>query len=826
MTAIRFLRNDRSSGLAGWCRAVAFLALSVVAPQAAAGAERDGEVYFEAEIRPILAAHCYQCHSARAKKIRGNLTLDGADGWQKGGDLGPAVVPGKPDESLLVQAVHYGDEDLKMPPKGKLADAEIEKLERWVKMGAPGPRATSSAGVRRGPLSAGDVAQGKDFWAFRPPADPPVPAVRAGAWPTSALDRFILAALEEKGLEPAPQADKRTLIRRATFDLIGLPPTAEEIHAFLVDDSPEAFDRVVDRLLASPRYGERWGRHWLDVARYADSNGLDENVAHGHAWRYRDYVVAAFNRDKPFDQFVLEQLAGDLLPAQSREARNEHLVATGFLALGPKVLAEPDEAKLEMDLIDEQIDTVGRAFLGMTLGCARCHDHKFDPIATADYYGLAGVFKSTRTMETFQKVARWYEHSLGNEADDARKAAFDAEVAARKKAIEARVADANDRLKAEKGEGFTLPKRPESLYPKETQAELKRLRAELAAFVKQAPELPAAMGVTEGKVADTRIHIRGSHLTLGAVAPRRIPEVLAGPRPPQFSAGQSGRLELARWMVEPDHPLTGRVIVNRVWRWHFGRGLVATPDNFGALGERPVNPALLDWLTRRFVASGWSIKSLHRTIMLSSTYRMSSDDDPAAGRVDPENRLLARMNRRRLEAEAIRDALLAVSGKLDPALGGSLLKVKDRDYFFNHTSRDNTTYETTRRSIYLPVVRNHLYDMFELFDATDASVSSGDRATTTIAPQALFMLNSDLVVTAAGDLASLLLDQPGLDDAGRIGLLYERAYGRPPTVAETCRAAAYLDRFGRVLSGETARHDAWQALCQVVLAASEFITIR
>jgi hypothetical protein len=755
--------------------------------------------FFEKEVRPLLVAHCHSCHSGA--KVKGGLSLDGPEGWLRGGDLGPAVVPGQPDESLLVAAVRHEDESLKMPPKGKLSPAQVETLTRWVARGAPGPAAVA---VR--PARDGEPGTRPTPWAFRPLTDPAPPAVADAAWPRDGLDRFILAALEAKGLRPAPAADRRTLIRRVAFDLTGLPPTHAEVEHFLNDNAPDAYGRLVDRLLASPHYGERWGRHWLDLARYADSNGLDENVAHGNAWRYRDYVVAAFNADLPYDRFVTEQIAGDLLPpADSVEETHRRLVATGFLALGPKVLAEVDERKMEMDIVDEQLDTVGKAVLGLTLGCARCHDHKFDPISTADYYGLAGVFKSTRTMETFTKVARWHENSLANEAERSRKAAHDAEVAAKKEAI-----------KGEKDEDA-----------------LKRLKDELAALEKAAPTLPSAMGATEGTVADVAIHVRGSHLTLGAVVPRRVPESLSGPDAPSFSAAASGRLELARWLVSPGHPLTARVLVNRVWRWHFGRGLVGTPDNFGALGEPPSHPELLDWLARRFEEGGWSLKSLHRRIVLSSTYRMGSAFDAEAARIDPENRLRWRADVRRLEAEAIRDALLAVAGRLDRTMGGSLLTVANRGYFFDHTSRDATGYDSPRRSIYLPVVRNHLYDLFALFDATDASVPSGDRATTTVAPQALLMLNSDLVLDAARALAADLLRDDGAGDAERLATLYERAYGRPPTDAETRRAGAALGAFEAALrSGDAAcdapaaRLGAWQALCQAVLAANEFVTIR
>ncbi len=699
-------------GIPGCCAgrwlAIALLSVAAVPPaeaQEVVGSSAAGADFFEKEIRPILAEHCYGCHSAQSKRLRGHLRLDTREGWLQGGDLGPAVTPGDPENSLLISAVRHEDEFLKMPPKGKLDDRQIALLNRWVVMGAPSSREVADAGRPIDPRRSTEVEPDQVPWSFRPPVDPPVPEVADAAWPRNDLDRFILAGLEAKGLTPAPPADRRALIRRATFDLTGLPPVPEEIDAFLADESPDAFARVVDRLLESPHYGERWGRHWLDVARYADSNGLDENVAHGNAWRYRDYVVAAFNADKPYDRFVLEQLAGDLLsPSDSPVVEHERLIATGFLSLGPKVLAEVDEKKMEMDIVDEQIDTVGRTFLGLTLGCARCHDHKFDPIRQADYYALAGIFKSTRTMETFTKVARWHENSLASEEERSLHAEYDAKVAAKKKEI----AQLVERQKQQEEAAAALAG--------ETAATLKRLREELATLEKEAPELPTAMGVTEGNVADTHIHIRGSHLTLGELAPRRVPAVFATPEPPTFSDSQSGRLELAHWLVEEDHPLTARVMVNRLWRWHFGRGLVGTPDNFGRLGESPTHPELLDWMAHRFVDKGWSIKAMHRLILLSATYQMSSDFDANAARVDPENRLLWRMNVRRLEAEPIRDALLAVSGRLDRRMGGSLLEVKNRAYFFDHTSKDATSYDSPRRSVYLPIVRNHLYDVFQLFD--------------------------------------------------------------------------------------------------------------
>lgn len=536
--------------------------------------------FFETSIRPLLVEKCLKCHGKN--KQWGGLRLDSREALLRGGESGPAIVPGKPGDSLLISAVREMDDDLRMPKNDKLTLRQIVELVRWVEMGAPFPMQVGAAERTRDP----------NHWAFQPPDKQTVPTVVDTDWPQSPLDQFILAKLEAAGLAPAIRADRRTLIRRVTFDVIGLPPTPEEIDAFLVDESPNAFAGVVDRLLASPQYGERWGRHWLDVARYADSNGFDENVAHGNAWRYRDYVVASFNRDKPFDQFVVEQLAGDLLPFDGETQQHEQLIATGFLSIGPKVLAETDEFKMRMDIIDEQLDTTGRAFLGLTLGCARCHDHKFDPIATADYYGLAGIFKSTLTMRKYVKVAEWHEHLLPSAAATAMKADFDATVAARKMAIAEFVADA-DKLVREKLAAPPDAKQPEkleSLYPDETKAELKKYREELAALEKAGPDLPAAMGVTEDKVVDIAVHLRGNPLKLGDIVPRRTPSVVRGARTPQFNDKQSGRRQLGEWLVDPQHPLTSRVFINRVWRWHFGRGLVRSTDNFGLLGDVPSHP--------------------------------------------------------------------------------------------------------------------------------------------------------------------------------------------------------------------------------------------
>lgn len=786
-------------------------------------------LFFEQHVRPILANHCLMCHGEDEQE--GELRLDSLAGMMTGGDSGQVIVPGKPEQSLLIAAVSYKDELLQMPPEKQLTKRQIANLTEWIRRGAFHPDGDPAAWK---PATKFDLATARRHWAFRPPAKPPIPAVHNADWPQTPIDFFVLAKLEEHGLTPAAAADKLTLLRRVTFDLTGLPPTPGEVMTFLHDDSPNAFAKTVDRLLDSPAYGERWGRFWLDVARYADSNGLDENIAHGNAWRYRDYVIDAFNKDKPYDTFVTEQIAGDLMPANGDESvKLERLIATGFLSLGPKVLAEVDQVKMEMDIIDEQLTTMSHAFLALTLECSRCHDHKFDPLTQADYYGLAGIFKSTKVMEHYKKIARWWENSLATEADLQRKEAHEKRLAAKKAEIAEFVKLANAEVSKLLGEGASKPQSDkdfEAMYSAEQKAELQQLRESLATIESQTPVMPTAMGVGEREVCDLPIHIRGNHLTLGEIVPRKLPAVLTAGTQPAFPDDQSGRLEFANWLVQPDNPLTSRVIVNRIWLWHFGRAIVPTPDNFGRLGEPPMNLPLLDWLATRLIESDWSLKSLHRDMVLSAAYQMSSQFDPAAAAIDPENRFGWRANVRRLEAEAIRDSILQASGLIDRELGGSLLHVGNREFFFNHTSEDKTKYDSRRRSVYLPVVRNHLYDVFQLFDYADASVSKSRRNSTTVAPQALFLMNSDFVIDAAENLANQLTQAESQTDEERLRTLYLVCFGRMPTEVETRRALRFLADCPPPTSQtdphQMTRQQAWQTLCHVFFDSNEFLYIK
>jgi cytochrome c553 len=750
----------------------------------------DGTDFFETKIRPILIKHCYECHGEDEQES--DLRLDRYAEMLRGGATAPAVVPGEPNESLLLHTIGYEDEELQMPPDGKLSDAVIADFRKWIEMDAPHPDANKTSVLpRKGAL---DLEKERQFWSFQPLVDTAIPPVMAKNWPQQSIDYFILSKLEQQQLSPAAPADRRTLIRRVTFDLTGLPPTPAEIDYFLYDKSPDAYQHLIDRLLESEAYGERWGRFWLDVVRYADSNGLDENIAHGNAWRYRNYVIAAFNQDRPFNEFLTEQIAGDLMPeTKSTATNNRRVIATGFLVLGPKVLAEVDKVKMEMDIIDEQVSTVGQAFMGMTFGCARCHDHKFDPISTEDYYALAGVFKSTTTMESFKTIAKWHETEIATEQDRANYKIETSLINTKTAELKTFTDAANKELLAALGIE-KLPAKPETQYPADTKKQYQVLLDEVKKLTNAHGELPSAMAVTEHEPEDLMVHLRGSHASLGKTVERGFPEVFISANNHQIVGKSSGRLELAQWLTDPQHPLTARVFVNRIWRWHFGQALQPTTDNFGNLGGQPINQPLLDHLAKTFIDNGWSIKDLHRTIMSSSTYRMSSNFNEAASKIDATNQYQWRFPVKRLEAEAIRDSILAVSGLLDRTMGGSMLPVKNREFLFNHTSKDLTKYDSFVRSVYLPVVRNNLYDFFQLFDYNDASVSNGNRQTTTVAPQALYILNSPLVDEASCQIVEQLLEE-SKSLKPRVQQLYVKLLGRNATRQEMARARQYYNLF-------------------------------
>ena len=617
-------------------------------------------------------------------------------------------------------------------------------------------------------------------WAYVPVENPELPKVDTTDWTREEMDFFVLAEIEKRDYLPTRLAGKRTLIRRAYLDLHGLPPSIGQIEAFLKDERPDAWARLIDELLKSPRYGERWGRHWLDVARYADTNGMDEDIAHPSAWRYRDYVIRSFNKDKPFDRFIVEQLAGDLVPAKDLAQKREQTVGLGFLSVGPKMLACDDPDKMRRDIIDEQMDTMGRAFLGMTIGCARCHDHKIDPISIKDYYGLAGIFMSTKTLTKYSVVAEFHEHDLTEEEHQ-------------KRWQEVR------RLEGEQKKKET---------PKDKK---EKLAEEITTLKKDLPMPFKAMGVTEYPTQDVKVHLRGDYLTLGEEVPRGVPAAWTEGKKVVMPEKQSGRLELARWIASAENPLTARVIVNRLWRWHFGRGIVPTPDNFGGLGEKPTHPELLDHLARKFVESGWSVKSMHRLMMNSATYRQSAKADVAVLEYDPENKLFARWQRRRVEAEVIRDSILMKADRLDLDMGGSMLVVQPNKY----ADQGKLTAHSMipRRTVYLPVYRSSGYDGQKAFDTADPAVSNGNRRTSTVAGQALFLMNSELMHASSKALAELVISKA---TKHRSAWMIKHVLGRDPTKDETARGNAFVEKYGD-------EKGALAAFARVLLSSNEFL---
>jgi hypothetical protein len=741
--------------------------------------------FFETRIRPVLSTHCFGCHSAKAEKLKANLFLDSREGILRGGDQGPAVVPGEPEKSRLLEAIRYTNEDLQMPPKSRLPESVVADVAAWIRKGAPWPKEAAAKAPAGGYQKPDYEKLRKEHWAWQRVRSAPPPAVRDASWPLDDLDRFVLAELEAKGLRPVAPADRAALLRRLSFDLTGLPPTPEEITAFENDLSAGAYEKVVDRLLASSAFGERWGRHWLDVARYADSCGSTRNYPYPHAWRYRDYVIASFNADKPFDRFVREQIAGDLLPAASPAQRDEQRVATGFLVLGTRDLNERVNEQYLMDAVDDQIDSMSRAVLGLTVSCARCHDHKFDPIPTADYYALAGIFRSTVSLP-----------GLANRG------------AGGKQAYER--ADLLVAL------GTNDPS------PAASPADEDRSRGKKGKKAQRAPPAPLpagaafAMGVRDGKPEDARILARGEVDQPGAAVPRGVLSLFKGSTPPAIDGSSSGRRQLAEWLTRPENPLTARVLVNRVWKHLFGEGLVPTVDNFGVTGEPPSHPELLDHLATRFMKEGWSVKRLIRALVLSRTYRLGSDPEPALLAVDPANRLLWRAAPRRLEAEALRDAILAVSGTLDrrPPAGSPVAHLQATREIGRGQSVGAQDIGNPYRTVYQAVIRDYVPDFLVAFDFADPGTITGRREVTTVATQALFLMNSGFVVVQSRAAAGRLLAEAHPSDASRVDAAYLRMFARKPTAEERARALAFLEG--------PSRSAAWAAFCQALFASAEF----
>ena len=1075
-------------------RGLLSLGMAAVLP-AAAAQDREGVEYFELHIRPLLAANCYACHSSETMAM-GELQVDSADGLLRGGSRGPALAPGNPAASLLLKAVSYNSLELQMPPAGKLSAEEIGRLEAWIRMGAPDPRAATAAPVAEEGI---DLAAGREFWSFRPVRDPAAPDAPRDSWARNAIDRFILSRLAEAGLQPSPEADRRTLLRRVTFDLTGLPPSPAHIEAFLRDDSPDAFERVVERLLASPHYGERWGRHWLDLVRWAETNGHEFDNNKLDAWRYRDYVIEAFNSDLPYTQFLEEQIAGDLLPPRLSSDGTHYVspVAAGMYWLWEVLNSPTDSIQARADIINNQIDVLTKTTQGLTVACARCHDHKFDPILTADYYSLFGILNSIQMSEVCIdsperreaiRAAATEIAGINREIEAVLRPGQALGAAALAERLLAAAAEGEDRpeLARELEYALTEPSHPLFLFAKAAQPSedgeefvdrMAALRKELAGWAAKAdrdhpiwkergdeiyedfetglgkwtstgeafgsaavrsvppdrrmsgyagqalaasfgggsngfvgtlttdkfrmparyvhvrmagdpyssrlrevaalrltviadehksghampagegrlnwhtiamtkergricaieiidrdregaiavdqivfsqdPKPPPVAGALDSRVlaiaadesigslgdlaqayqllaealasdpyrshadqailaeitgqsrledsrrflsaadaetvdalaerrrqaddriptstfamssqdwkpADSPIHVRGNHENPGEIAPRQFLQVIAGSDQEPFRDG-SGRLELARWVASERNPLTARVMVNRVWHHHFGRGIVASTDDFGRMGEQPSHPDLLDHLASRFVASGWSVKDLHRSIVLSSTYRTSSVASSAATEGDPSNRFLSHFPVRRLEAEAIRDSVLAVAGSLDSAVGGPSVPPHISEYQDGRGKPQSGPLDGQgRRSVYTQVRRNFLPPLFLAFDYPLPISAEGRRGVSAVASQALLMLNNQFVAEQAERWAEHARNADGTP-RDRLRGMYLSAYGRPPVESEIDQLERFLSTQGDSANNADSPADRWTDVAHAMLNTAEFLFVR
>ncbi len=732
--------------------------------------------FFETKIRPVLVEQCYKCHSetaAKEKKLKGGFKLDTKAGLLAGGETGVAMVPGKVDAGTLLSSLKY-DGEVKMPPNGKLPAAVIKDFEKWIADGAVDPRTgevAKAVGI--------DIEKGKQFWSFVPPKEPVVPVSREPKASVTPIDAFIQAKWAEKGLKPVAQADKRTLIRRAYYDLTGLPPSAEAVDAFLADKSPDAFAKVIDTLLASSQYGEKWARHWLDVARYAEDQAHTFGVKpKTQAWRYRDWVIAAFNADMPYDTFVKLQIAGDMLPDAPADAFTK-FAGLGFLGLGAEYYKNTARDQAIAEELDDRVDTLTRGFMGITVACARCHDHKFDPIPTKDYYSIAGIYMGTNMSDA----------ALGSPEE--------------LKAYQTAQTDlkrTDDKFKKMQTE---LKAKKDPWLVQITKLLVMKEAAESSAKIKKdMPTAPQVAHVISGNGPGMKIYIRGNPETKGEDAPKGFLQVLPSPTP---SGANYTRLDLANAVASKDNPLTARVIVNRVWAWHFGRGLVNTPSNFGKLGDKPSHPELLDWLTVNFVKNGWSMKWLHKQIMTATTYQLESKPDLDNDKSDAANVYLWRGTRKRLEIEDWRDTLLAVSGNLDPKAGGPTFNLSDAS--------------AKRRTVYAKVSRHELDGLLRLFDFPDANVTADKRTVTTVPQQQLFALNSTFMVSQAQAFAKRV--EKFATEEERVTAAYRIAYGRVPEKAELDLALRFLKL---PLSADD-KLTRWQQYAQVLLASNELLYV-
>lgn len=737
---------------------------------------------FEKNIRPLLIQHCYECHSAKSDKIKGGLLLDSREALLVGGDSGPAIVAGKPQESLLISAVKF--QSYEMPPKGKLSAKDINLLNDWILAGAAWPK-TSVSTPRDAPATTDWEAARSKHWAYQKVKRPDLPAVSNKHWVNNPIDYFILAQLDKHRLEPAATADRRTLIRRLYYDMLGIPPTPEQVSTFVEQDDPNAYEQLVDELLSSPEYGEKWGRHWLDVARYNEGfGGFTDNGPNAFAWRYRDWVVRKLNADLPYDNFVRQQIAGDL------NGTVETKLGTGFLALGPTFRTDggdPDSAaSAKSETLDDRVDTLTRGLLGVTVACARCHDHKFDPIPTLDYYSLAGIFNNSTSqiapispqpfVDSFNK-AQGEVNRLNNE-----------------------LRKANDIIKKAAG-GVTTQ---QTAHRDALQAQRDTAQAKVP------PRYDEAHVLKDIGSANMTVGLRGDLRKKGPEAPRRFLRIIEGEQALLYKNG-SGRQELAESIVHPDNPLTGRVFVNRLWLHHFGRGLVTTPSNFGILGNKPSHPLLLDWLTTELMRRKWSIKELHYIILTSATYQQSSQYNVDAFSIDGDNKYLWRYSPRRMDVELWRDSLMLATGELDQQLGGP---------------SQNNILQSRRRTVYAASSRNG--DQFDsdrflrLFDFATPRASIAKRTTTTIPQQFLFMLNSQFMIERSRQFFNRLAIESE-DSQTRIERGYALLYNRQPTQEEL---AIGMEFIASPLTPGADKLDKWIQYCQVLLSSNELMFIR
>ena len=788
--------------------------------------------FFESKIRPVLVEQCYRCHSSE-EKIRGGLSIDSREGIRHGGDSGPAVVPGDLRGSLLWTAINWAEEDYEMPPKKRLPASTVADFKEWIEMGAPDPRVAEKAIVK----TQINIEEGKKFWSFKKPLKKEPPTVSDQKWPASDIDHFVLAKLDSNGLKPATDAKPEILLRRIYFDLIGLPPSPKEIQAYAAawkKDPKNAYRLEVNKLLASERFGERWGRHWLDIARFAESTGKDVNMTFPHAWRYRDYVIDSINADKPYDEFITEQIAGDLLPIKNDAEWQENLIATGFLAIGPKNLNERDPRQFALDLADEQIDTTTQAILGLTVSCARCHDHKFDPIPTTDYYSLAGIFLNTKTYFGTVNVIQNRRGTNLLELPIADKEPIDPLGTNGISIIKNRLEDSERRFneltrqaREDRSAGRSSNAQQQA---QRLRSQISQMQARLNSVDEDGISLTRAMGVQDReKFIQPVVLIRGELDKPAQKVDRGFPQVLCN-EPVKLSLDTSGRREFAEWLVSKENPLTARVMVNRVWGHLFGNSIVTSQNNFGTTGQTPSHPDLLDHLAVKFMEGKWSVKSLIRDLVLTRSYRMSSNFNHAAFLKDPENFLQWRHSPKKIDAEALRDSMLIVSGRLDTKrpTGSDIAWAGDnRVGGFRRPRRGNDRDRPNNyRSAYLPAARDNLPESLALFDPADPNIVTGKREETNVPDQALYLMNNAFVIEQAEAMA-LRVYKAAETNRDRISRAFAIAFARPATNEEIDNALAYLSDFINRAGADSQNRQkierlALNTFCQSLLISAEF----